>query len=74
MCSHLERLKKFIGRIIIMWKIKKKSPSVSKSFRLPEDLIAKLETLANKNDISFNQLVIQCCEYALENLDDNNKK
>lgn len=40
---------------------------------MPEDLIEKLEILANKNDISFNQLVVQCCEYALENLGDNNK-
>ncbi len=52
----------------------RKVQSFNKTIRMPEDLIAKLETLASKNDISFNQLVIQCCEYALENLDDNNKK
>ncbi len=54
----------------------KKIQSFNKTIRMPEDLIAKLENLANKNDISFNQLVVQCCEYALENLgeDQKNKK
>lgn len=48
----------------------KKVQSFNKTIRMPENLIAKLENLANKNDISFNQLVVQCCEYALENLDE----
>lgn len=51
----------------------KKVQSFNKTIRMPEDLIAELENLANKNDISFNQLVVQCCEYALENLGENNK-
>lgn len=51
----------------------KKVQSFNKTIRMPEDLIAKLENLANKNDISFNQLVVQCCEYALENLGENRK-
>ena len=51
----------------------KKVQSFNKTIRMPEDLIDKLEILANKNEISFNQLVVQCCEYALENLGDNNK-
>lgn len=51
----------------------KKVQSFNKTIRMPEDLIAELEKLASKNDISFNQLVVQCCEYALKNLGDNNK-
>lgn len=51
----------------------KKVQSFNKTIRMPEDLIAELERLANKNDISFNQLVVQCCEYALQNLEENNK-
>lgn len=50
-----------------MFEIKKPSSS-NKTIRMPDSLIEKLEKLAAKNDISFNQLVIQCCEYALENL------
>ena len=52
----------------------RKVQSFNKTIRMPEDLIARLENLANKNDISFNQLVVQCCEYALENLGDKSKK
>lgn len=36
---------------------------------MPTDLINSLERLATSHDISFNQLVVQCCRYALENLD-----
>ncbi len=51
-----------------MFEIKKPTSS-NKTIRMPDLLIDKLEQLAFDNDISFNQLVIQCCEYALENLD-----
>lgn len=37
---------------------------------MPDTLIEKLEKLAAKHDISFNQLVVQCCEYAIDNLKD----
>lgn len=50
-----------------MFEIKKPTSS-NKTIRIPDTLIEKLEKLAAQNDISFNQLVIQCCEYALENL------
>ena len=46
----------------------KKPESSNKTIRMPNELIDKLEKLATSNDISFNQLVVQCCEYALENL------
>ena len=49
-----------------MFEIKKPTSS-NKTIRMPDPLIEKLETLAARNDISFNQLVIQCCEYALDN-------
>lgn len=40
---------------------------------MPDNLIEKLERLAAIHDISFNQLVVQCCEYALENMGDDEK-
>lgn len=39
----------------------------NKSLRLPKDLIDKVQTLADENQMSFNKVVIQCIEYALEN-------
>lgn len=46
----------------------KKTTSSNKTVRMPDDLIRQLETLAYENDVSFNQLVVQCCEYALSHL------
>lgn len=40
---------------------------------MPDSLIEKLERLAAAHDISFNQLVVQCCEYALDNMNDKKK-
>lgn len=51
-----------------MFKIKKTS-ATNKTVRMPDSLIEKLGQLAAKNDISFNQLVVQCCEYALEHME-----
>ena len=58
-----------------MFEIRKPSAS-NKTIRMPDTLIEKLEILATEHDISFNQLVIQCCEYAMEHLNkpDEEKK
>lgn len=59
-----------------MFKVKK-SEHINKTFRMPTDLVQKLEVLAQSKNVSLNNLVIQCCEYALGNIDnsdsDNNK-
>lgn len=47
----------------------KKPQSSSKTIRMPNELIEKMEKLAASKDISFNQLVVQCCKYALEHLE-----
>lgn len=55
----------------------KKPESSNKTIRLPNTLIEEMEKIATKNDISFNQLVLQCCQFALNNLplnDNNNVK
>lgn len=54
-----------------MLKIQKGYDSESKTFRLPIDLITKLETLAANNKLSLNQLVIQCLNYAVENIEND---
>ncbi len=46
----------------------KKPQSYNKTIRMPDDLISRLQRLADNNNISFNQLVVQCCEYALSNM------
>lgn len=52
-----------------MFQIKKAQRS-NKTIRMPDDLIDRLQNPAGQNDISFNQLVVQCCEYAIDNMAD----
>ena len=47
----------------------KKTEYVNKTFRIPVELVKDLEVIAQKQKISLNNLVVQCCEYALANLD-----
>lgn len=43
--------------------------NVPRTIRFTEDLFDELNTIAGKNDISFNMLVLQCCRYALDHLE-----
>ena len=52
----------------------KKPTSSNRTVRMPDDLIEKISVLSNEKGISFNQLVIQCCEFALEHLNDKENK
>ncbi len=51
-----------------MLHIQKGHEAVSKTFRLPVELVAHLEALAAQNRLSLNRLVIQCLEYAVEHI------
>lgn len=52
-----------------MFVVRKGYDTVNKTFRLPIDLVGELEQIAADNKLSLNQLVIQCLQYSLENLD-----
>ena len=52
-----------------MFHIRKGYDSESKTFRLPIELIERLDILATQNKLSLNQLVIQCLTYAIDNLE-----
>lgn len=52
-----------------MFKVTKPEYS-NKTFRISNDLISELEKLAQEKQVSLNQLVLQCCKYALENLEE----
>ena len=51
------------------FQIRKGYDSESKTFRLPVEIIKRLDILASQNKISLNQLVIQCLTYAIDNLE-----
>ena len=52
---------------IIMFDVKKPEMT-NKTFRLPMELVRRLQEVAQTKGVSLNALVAQCCEYALENL------
>lgn len=49
----------------------KKDEYVNKTFRMPVELVKKLEIIAQNEKVSMNNLVIQCCEYSIKNLNQN---
>ena len=53
-----------------MFKISKPE-MVNKTFRMPAELIERLNAVAQAQKVSLNNLVCQCCEYALDNLSES---
>jgi len=51
-----------------MFKIEK-TEMINKTFRLPLELVQRLQKEAQNKGVSLNNLVLQCCDYALKNLD-----
>ena len=49
-----------------------KSANVARTVRFTESLFEKLNKTATDNNIYFNLLVLQCCKYALENMEEKN--
>lgn len=56
-----------------MFKIDKslKSANIARTVRFTEPLFEKLNKTATENNISFNLLVLQCCNYALDNMEND---
>ena len=50
-----------------MFKVEK-TEMINKTFRLPTKLVEELQTIAQNKGVSLNNLVQQCCEYAIKNL------
>ncbi len=47
---------------------------VSKTLRLPENIVSDVQSLANIKNLSFNRVVISSLEFGLDNLDENDKE
>lgn len=46
----------------------KREEYINKTFRMPVELVKKLEVIAQDKGISLNNLIVQCCEYSIKNL------
>ena len=51
-----------------MLEIEKGYESVNKTFRIPANIVEQLERLAGENNTSVNKVVVQCLQYALDNI------
>jgi predicted HicB family RNase H-like nuclease len=53
----------------MMFEVKHADKCVNKTFRFPESLIERLAKIADDNGISTNELLKQCAEYALSQME-----
>ena len=54
-------------------KIPENHSGVSKTLRLPENIVEDIQSLADIKNLSFNKVVISLLEFSLENLDEKDK-
>ena len=52
-----------------MFKVQKAEESVTRTFRLPKILLDKMSDIAQNENVSLNSFVVQCCQYAVENIE-----
>ena len=55
-------------------KIPENHSGVSKTLRLPENIVDNVQNLANLKNLFFNKVVISLLEFGLKNLDEEDKK
>lgn len=55
-------------------KIPENHSGISKTLRLPDNVIEDVQKLADNKNLSFNKTVIALLKYSLENLDEGDKK
>ena len=55
-------------------KIPENHSGISKTLRLPENIVEDIQSLANIKNLSFNKVVISLLNFSLQNLDENDKK
>ena len=52
-----------------MFVVSKKNEMANKTFRFPTELLARLDVVAKKNNVSVNALLRQMAEYALADME-----
>lgn len=55
-------------------KIPENHSGVSKTLRLPENIVDDIQNLANLKNLSFNRIVISLLEFSLNNLDEKDRE
>jgi len=69
MCINILKIHiKYNMECFYMFKIEKPE-MINKTFRMPAKLVQEMQVIAQNKGVSLNNLVLQCCEYALKHLD-----
>lgn len=55
-------------------KIPENHSGVSKTLRLPKNIIDEIQKIDDKKNLSFNKVVIEFLKFGLENFEDDNTK
>lgn len=55
-------------------KIPENHSGISKTLRLPENIVDEIQNLANIKNLSLNRTIISLLEFSLENLDEIDKQ
>ena len=58
-----------MGKLKIIKEIKR-NDTITRTLRLSGEIFDKISSLAEENDISFNNVINQIIEYGLQNLDE----
>lgn len=48
--------------------------SINKCVRFPVEVINKIDKITTENDVSFSKFVIQACEYALKDMEEQKQQ
>lgn len=59
-----------MGKLKIIKEIKR-NDTITRTIRLSGEIFNKISSLAEENDISFNNVINQIIEYGLQNLDES---
>ena len=59
-----------MGKLKIKKEIKR-NDTITRTIRLSSEIFDKISSLAEENDISFNNVINQIIEYGLKNLDES---
>ncbi len=57
-----------------MFKVRHTEETANRTFRFPKPLLEKMSVVAQKENVSLNSFVVQCCEYAMSNFKQSENK
>ena len=57
-----------------MFQVRHTEESANRTFRFPKSLLDKMTAVAQQENVSLNNFVVQCCEYAINSMQQTEEK